>query len=158
MNGLRLVPRTEAAAVIVLPVGRRSDIGDGAISTGLIHLLYSITCARGVDSLVLSPFEIRTIETALAVNATSWQRQRGLHVIADNYPQWAATDEGASEVERFVAWIAPYCTQQMLTDIIAAISISEDGYNADVRTNAAWDLDALLREAVDGPAPGPGAA
>lgn len=135
---------------VPVPTSRtQGDIGDGAISLGLISMVHRIGDPANRGGLVLSSNEVADITAGLTLGATPRQRETALQVVAENHADWTATPGGRTEVLSLVTWLAPYCPDSLWQEIVAEMAAADDPRtDADAHAAAEARLFAALRRAV----------
>ena len=144
---LHLIHR-DGAPVIPLP-RPNSDIGDGAVSLGLIRMVQRIADPTNPDGLVLSRPEVEDITIGLALDATPRQREVALAHIAENHADWTATHGGRNEVLALVTWLAPHCPDSLWREVVDETAAADDPRtDVDAHVAAEARLFDALRRAV----------
>lgn len=165
MTGLHLI-HGPGARVIPLPARTTGGIGDGAISTGLIHMAR----AAGVE-LGLPDGDLDILDVGLQPKATREERRCALKRLAEHYVDWSATVEGIAELLRLWTFLAPHTPYTVLEEISQELGFADDpDYPLASRNYARDNADILLDRACHKPTsivrpaawnrtdPGPGAA
>lgn len=163
MTGLRVVRPTQSIQpprnTRVWQTVGRSDIGDGAVALGLIHMVRHLTDRDNTAGLAMNPGDVDDICDGLPVGAHDWDRIRALQVIAEHHADWTATPQGRDEVKRLIAWIAPRCPEQTWAQIVGETVLAADQtLNRFDRAVAEQNLYCALNDAIHATAPGPEAA
>lgn len=144
---LHLIHRPGAA---VIPLARpQREIGDDAISLGLIRMVERIADRKNPDGLVMSRFEVADIVAGLALDATPRQRETALQRIAENHADWTNTPGGQTEVTALVIFIAPHCPPGLWQEVVEQTAAADDPRtDNEARAAAESEMFAALHRAV----------